>query len=234
MSDKKIVTQEDVLKLLDTLYEKSINGIPKVSKPIEEMAVDYTSKYKDVETAAKKMINYQIAKCTTSGFITGLGGLITLPVAIPANVGSVLYVQMRMIACTAYMAGLDISSDQVQTMIYACLAGVSINEVVRNVGIQFGEKVTVNLVKKIPGETLVKINQKVGFRFLTKFGEKGIINIGKAVPIIGGVISGGFDLAETRIIGNRTFKMFFKGDFDIDIGEDVEVIDVDDYSEVEE
>ena len=32
-----------------------------------------------------------------------------------------------MIACTAYMAGYDLSSDQVQTFVYACLAGVSVN-----------------------------------------------------------------------------------------------------------
>ena len=72
------------------------------------------------------------------------------------------------------------------------------------------------MVKKIPGSVLVKINQKVGFRFLTKFGTKGIINIGKAVPVIGGVISGGFDFAETRVIADRAFKMFIKGDFDMD------------------
>ena len=35
-----------------------------------------------------------------------------MPVAIPANIGSVIYVQMRMIACTAYIAelfGLSVS-----------------------------------------------------------------------------------------------------------------------------
>ena len=36
--------------------------------------------------------------------------------------------------------------------------------------------------------------------------------MGKAVPIVGGVISGGFDFAETKIIANRAYKMFIKGD----------------------
>ena len=58
-----------------------------------------------------------------------------------------------------------------------------------------------------------KINQKVGFRFLTKFGTKGLINIGKAIPVVGGVISGGFDFAETKIIADRAYKMFILGDF---------------------
>ena len=108
-------------------------------------------KSNDATTAAKKFINYQIAKCTTSGFVTGLCGLITLPVAIPANVGSVMYVQMRMIACLAYMGGYDTDSDQVQTLVYACLAGISIDQILKQAGIQFGNKFVMAMVKKIPG-----------------------------------------------------------------------------------
>ena len=121
------ISQEEIMQLLDKLYEQSIHGVAKVSPPIDTLASDYLQKSRDVDTAAKQFINYQIAKCTTSGFVTGLGGLITLPVAIPANVGSVMYVQMRMIACLAYMGGYDINSDQVQTLVYACLAGISID-----------------------------------------------------------------------------------------------------------
>lgn len=210
------ITQEDIMVLLNQLYNQSIRGIAKVSPPIDVLANNYLEKSEDLEKAARTFVNYQIVKCTTSGFITGLGGVITLPVAIPANIGSVMYVQMRMIACLAYMGGYDTDSDQVQTLVYACLAGISIDQLLKGVGIQFGTKLTMAMVKKIPGSVLVKINQKVGFRFLTKFGTKGIINIGKAVPVIGGVISGGFDFAETRVIADRAFKMFIKGDFDMD------------------
>lgn len=214
MAEKKLqITQEDIMKLLDKLYENSIKGLPKVSPPVEQLANDYLSKAKDTEAAAKSFINYQIAKCTTSGFVTGLGGLITLPVAIPANISSVLYVQMRMIACLAYMGGYDTNSDQVQTLVYACLAGISLDQIVKQVGIKVGVKMANAMVKKIPGTVLVKINQKVGFRLLTKFGTKGVINIGKAIPLLGGVIGGGFDFAETRIIGNRAYKMFILNDF---------------------
>ena len=218
-------SQEEIMKLLDKLYSQSVQGIAKVSPSIANLAADYLEKSKDAKTAAKKFINYQIVKCTSSGFITGLGGLITLPVAIPANVGSTIYVQMRMIACLAHMGGYDINSDQVQTLVYACLAGISVDQILKNVGIQFGTKFTMAMVKKIPGSVLTKINQKVGFRFLTKFGTKGLINIGKAVPIVGGVIGGGFDFAETKIIANRAYKMFIEGDFEVLSNSDGEVIE---------
>ena len=94
------------------------------------------------------MINNQVAKCTTSGFLTGLGGLIILPIAIPANISSVLYVQMRMIAGIAYMAGYDLKSDQVQTLVYACLAGVSVNQIVKKLVLKLEKKLLIKLLKK--------------------------------------------------------------------------------------
>ena len=208
------IDQEEIMKLLDKLYDQAVGGISRVSPSVGELADDYLKKSKDINSAAKKFINYQIAKCATSGFITGLGGLITLPVAIPANIGSVLYVQMRMIACLAYMGGYDTNSDQVQTLVYACLAGISVDQILKNIGVQLGVKVTMTMVKKIPGAVLTKINQRVGFRLLTKFGTKGLINIGKEVPIVGGIVSGGFDMAETKIIASRAYNMFIKGSFE--------------------
>ena len=206
------IKSDEVIKILDKLYEQTKNGIAKVSPPVSELADDYLEKNSSVETAAKKFIAFQLAKCTTSGFVTGLGGLITLPVAIPANVSSVMYVQMRMIACLAYMGGFDTNSDQVQTLVYACLAGISVDQILKQTGIKFGNKLAISLVKKIPGEVLTKINQKVGFRFVTKFGTKGLVNIGKAVPILGGIIGGGFDFAETKVIADRAYKMFIKAE----------------------
>ena len=211
--EKKGISQEDIMALLATCYEKCLNGVPHVSPSVEELAKDYLSKYSTKQQACKAMLNNQIIKCTTSGFITGFGGINTLPVTVPANIGSVLYVQMRMIACTAYMAGFELNSDQTQTFVYACLAGVSVNKLVKQAGIKFGVKFANGLIKKIPGKVLTKINQKVGFRFITKFGSKGIINLGKLVPGVGAVIGGGLDLVETKAISARAYKWFFEGDF---------------------
>ena len=231
---KTVIAQEDVMKILDSCYEKCLNGIPKVSPSVEEMANDYLKKYKTKEEACKAMIRNQITKCATSGFITGFGGFITMPVTLPANITSVIYVQMRMIACTSYMAGFDLDSDQTQTLVYACLAGVAVNNVIKQAGIKFGVKFANGLIKKIPGKVLIKINQKVGFRFATKFGTKGIINLGKLIPGVGAVIGGGLDLVETKIIAERSYKWFFEHDFSINKKDNEENIEVyeSDYEEI--
>ncbi len=132
---------------------------------------------------------------------------------------------MRMIGCIAYMSGYELNCDQTQTFIYACLAGVSVNQLVKKIGVKFGTKFTTNMIKKIPGKVLTKINQRVGFRFLTKFGEKGIINLGKLVPGVGAVIGGTLDYTETKIISKRAYKWFFEGDFSTTDDKE-EVIDI--------
>ena len=225
---KPVMTEEDIMKLLDSCYEKCLNGIPKVSPSVEKLANDYLKKHRTTEEACRAMLKNQIAKCTTSGVVTGFGGFITMPVAIPANVSSVIYVQMRMIACVAYMADYELDSDQTQTFIYACLAGVAVNGLLKQAGIKFGEKFTNGLIKKIPGKVLTKINQKVGFRFITKFGTKGIVNLGKLLPGVGAIVGGGLDLVETKIIAERAYKWFFEGDFSVKDDSEEDVIEMDD------
>ena len=106
------------------------------------------------------------------------------------------------------MGGYDIRSDQVQTMVYMCLTGTTMADLVMMGAIKFSQKSLEAAIKKIPGAALVKINQRIGFRFLTKFGEKGIINLGKMVPLAGGLVGGGLDVVSTNIIANYSIKMF--------------------------
>ena len=50
----------------------------------------------------------------------------------------------------------------------------------------------------------------MGFRLLTKFGEKGAINMGKAVPLLGGLIGLTFDSVATNTIGNTARDTFIE------------------------
>ena len=209
---KTTVTEEQMAEILNTLYIKSVNGIPKVSLPVDDLVADYIKKNPSGEEAAKSLINNSTVKCGTSGFITGFGGFATMIATLPANITSVMYVQLRMCCAIAKMAGYDIHSDQVQTLIYACLTGSAMSDILKQAGIKFGQKFGVAMVKKIPGKTITAINQKVGFRFVTKFGETGIVNLGKVVPVLGAFIGGGIDVASTRIIGYNAYKIFMKGE----------------------
>ena len=78
----------------------------------------------------------------------------------------------------------------------------------KEAGITTGQKLAMNAIKKIPGTTLTAINRKVGFRFITRFGETGIINLGKMVPVVGAVIGGLFDFTTTKVIASTAYNYF--------------------------
>ena len=206
MNLKKLEVK-DMINVLDWGYDKALNGLPGMGTA-EELARDYLTKKGTRDEQIDSLIRWQATKCGTSGFLTGLGGLITLPVAIPANISSSLYVQMRMIAAIAYMRGYDIRDDKVKTFVFACLCGNEMKDILKQTGCRIGEKITEQMLQKIPGSLIIKINQAVGFRLLTKFGTKGIINLWKVIPLIPGIINGALDVRYTTLIGNKAKDLF--------------------------
>jgi len=204
------------LQILDSLYAKCLDGIPKVSKPVEELARDYTKKYGYTDKAIDKLIQNQLSKNTINGFVTSFGGFITMPVTLPANITSVLYVQMRMVAAIAIIRGYDLNDDEVQTFVYGCMVKKAMSDIFKQGGVQVANKVSINAIKKIPGKTLTAINQKVGYRFITRAGTKGTINLTKSVPIVGAGVGGTIDFVTTKLIANRAKKVFVgNNEFDI-------------------
>jgi hypothetical protein len=115
-----------------------------------------------------------------------------------------------MIAAIAVMGGHDIRSDQVRTFVYMCLCGSAVNDLIKDAGIKMGTMITKTAVNKISGATITRINQMVGGRLLTKFGQTGAINLGKAVPFLGGIVGGTVDALMTKAIGRIAIKMFIE------------------------
>lgn len=200
-------TIETLMTALNWAYEKAVDGLPG-AESAEELANDYARRGGTPEEQAKALIRWQVAKAGTSGFLFGLPGLTALPLTVPANLGSVLYVQLRMIAAIAHLGGHDVRSDQVKTLAYACIAGDAVFNPLKNGGIHIAMLLGKNAVKKVPGSVLAQINKAIGIKLLTKLGTKAPINLWKLVPVIGGVVGGAFDASTTVLAGNLAIKLF--------------------------
>lgn len=208
---KNSLTIATIQQALDWAYDKAVNGV-KGLDTAQEIAESYMKEGNSPINNANSLIRWQNSKAITSGFITGLGGVMVMPVTLPANITSVLYIQLRMIAAIAYMGGYDLKDDKVRTIVYACLCGSAVSDILKRAGVDVGKKLTLSTIKNMSGAIITKINQAVGFRLLTKFGSKGVINLGKLVPVVGGVIGGTLDGVTTNIIGNTARNQFLKDD----------------------
>ena len=202
--------ESKALALVKWIADKAIEGIPPLSG-CEDLAKEYLldSSYVDNDDRVSSLINWETSKNFTSGFLTGLGGIITLPVTVPAALGASWALQARMCGAIACIYGHNIDEDRVRTLVLLSLLGYAAKEPLKHAGIKVGQKLTAKAIQRIPGKTLIEINKKVGFRLLTKAGEKGIINLSKAVPIVGGIVGGSIDAYYCRVVG-RVAKELFK------------------------
>ena len=165
------LSEGKLVPVLDWAYDKSVNGVAGLDSA-EELAESYMSRGGSRVDQANSLIRWQNTKAGTSGFATGFGGLLTMPVTVPASISSVLYIQVRMIAAIAHIGGHNLTDDRVKTLVYVCLTGNAAREVLKDVGVVIGTKLTTNAIKRISGRTLAAINRKVGFRLFTKFWRK--------------------------------------------------------------
>jgi hypothetical protein len=205
-----IENEGKIMQALNWAYDKALDGGILGTKSSYEMAENYLKGDADLIDKVNSLIRWQNTKSVTSGFVSGLGGIIIMPVAIPANIATVLYVQIRMVAAVAIMGGYDVRDDRVKALVYTCLAGNAAKDILKETGIIFGSNMSKQLINSISQETIVAINKRVGFRLFTKFGQKGTINLGKMIPLVGGVIGGMLDGMSTNIIGNIARKTFIE------------------------
>lgn len=184
-----------IAKTLDWAYSKAVSGFTGVDSAYD-LGNSYLAQQGSLEAQVDSLIKWQVAKAATSGFVTGLGGVMIMPLTVPANIASVIYVQIRMIAAIAYMGGHDIREDRVKSLIYICMVGNGAKELLKDVSVKAGERLA------------AKIAEKVSTSIASKTGEKSVTSLGKTVPVLGGVVGGSYDAITTRVVGKVAKKIF--------------------------
>ena len=150
----EVISGKKMQEALEWAYDKAINGMPGVGSAID-LAEDYMTINGSMEDKINSLIRWQNTKAGSAGFVTGLGGVATIPV----NIASTLYIQIRMVAAIAHIAGHDIKHDKVVALINLCLLGNGMTEVAKDFGITFTTKFATGYIKKnITGAMIKKIN----------------------------------------------------------------------------
>jgi uncharacterized protein (DUF697 family) len=154
-------------------------------------------------------VKWETTKNFTTGFLTGLGGFITLPVAIPAALAASWVVQARMAAAIARVYGHALDDERVRTKILLALAGDVAREVMKDLGIKTGDKLTQRAVEQIPGRLLVEVNKRIGAKLASQVGARVLLKFPRAVPVLGGFVGGALDAVVCRKVG-ATAEMLFR------------------------
>ena len=227
-SNTKEVSEEEMLekgskmlKVMDWAFDKAMGDIPGLGSS-SDMAKKYLDKYGSVNAAVDHLVKWQITSSATTGFATSFGGLPTMAITLPANIAGVMGIQLRMIGAIAELGGFHEQTEEKKTGMYLCLLGSQAGNTLSKTTGQFAIKFSTAALKKLPGSVLTKINQAVGFRLFTKFGQKGLVNIHKAIPVVGGVVGGSIDALSTYSIAKAAKALFLNDIIDFEKQEEIE------------
>ncbi|VEG45353.1 Uncharacterised protein [Mycolicibacterium flavescens] len=195
------------LDLVNKILSVGVSGVGPY-KSAYAVADEALTAHGDAEKAIDRLVATHRRWVGSTGFASGVGGMITLPVSLPADVTTFYMLSARMSAAIAFLRGYDITSEEVQSAVLISLLGASAAGALGKVGVEVGTKTAVAGLQRLPGRVLVEINRKVGYRLLTKFGTRGSINLVKAVPLVGGGVGAGVNVVAINQIARYSKATF--------------------------
>jgi hypothetical protein len=195
-------------RLVQVLLDAGIDGLGPL-KSAQELADLARRDTRTTEGAVKKIIRSHVVKGGVGGFVTSVGGFVTMPVALPANVVEFYVGATRMVAGIATLRGYDLDDPQVRSAVLLTLVGSEADEVLAKAGLTGKTGKVVGLVgQQLPPAALLMLNKAIGFRILRGVGEKAFARLGRAIPLAGGVVGGGIDVWMMKRIADHALGEF--------------------------
>jgi EcsC protein family len=187
-------------RLADLLLRTGIGGKGQF-KSAESIAAQALERHPDRDDAVRSIVNSHTRMAAADGFVTGVGGFITMIVSIPANIAGFYLVATRMTAAIAKVNGHDLNDEHVRSAVLLCLSREHAGDILTKVGLGSGSAgIVTQMAQGLSPAILMAVNKALTFRILTGLGKSTLSRLGRGVPLAGGVIGATVDTVLIRRI----------------------------------
>jgi uncharacterized protein (DUF697 family) len=188
---------------------KAIDGFPGFPGA-REIATKHLARTQDVDAAVKAVIDQHVRLAGAQGFVTNLGGVVTLAIAIPANMVGLAILQVRMVAAIAHLRGYEITAPRVRAAALMTLLGEDgVRDAIKDKDLHGHPHDIAVGADDVDIATLEKITAEVTQSLVTRIGGKhATLTVTRRVPVVGGVVSAGVDALATNSIGRYAAREF--------------------------
>lgn len=161
------------------------------------------------EDAIDALVGLHLRGGAAGGFVTSLGGFVTMVAAVPANVFEFYVQATRMVAGVAHLRGHDVNDPEIRTAVLLTLVGSNSAGILAKAGINLSGGTLSQLASRsLPKAAVMVLEKAIGFRILRGVGERALARLGKAIPVAGGLIGAGVDWAMMRGIAQQARHEF--------------------------
>lgn len=207
---------------------------------LDKGPVEAGIKKEDINLLSKKLILTRTSQSSMASFVAGIPGGLAMAATIPADVLQFFGMSLRLAQELSYLYGAQdlwddekIDDDKVKNqLILYCGVMFGVSGAVSGVRV-LSTQLSKTALKKIPQKALTKtfwypilkkIANFIGISLTKKTFAQGI---SKAVPVIGGFISGGINFASMMPMANKLNDTLDKATFnysDEEFNKDIEII----------
>lgn len=184
---------------LDKLYQLCLTGGYGLISAYE-LASQHKIRYPFHSDSLDKLIKQEANKVATMGFLTGLGGLISLPITLPASAIGALFIQMRLVATIAILQGHDIYDKRIQLLMYFSLCVMS--------GKSELQRFCLKTLMKQSNEIIQQISLSVTKQLIVILSTKNSLKLVKVIPLVSGMTGAIIDRIITYRIGQFAKHQF--------------------------
>jgi len=195
-------------RALDWAYDRAIEGLPGIDSA-DALAAACTAAGDDLPLRVERLIRQQIARAGTVGFVTGMTGATSLPVAVPANVAALLFVQIRLVVAIAVLGGHDPDDPRVRRLVYLCLTADATPERLTDAGIVVSRRLSREALAAVPGRMLATIDRRIARRLAVAGAGRETRPRGRRLqPLVGGLVSAASDALATHRVARAARAVF--------------------------
>ncbi|MCX6394961.1 MAG: EcsC family protein [Propionibacteriales bacterium] len=189
--------------------DKAIVGVGPLPGAAAAAEKQLTQNDGDVERGTHDVIENHVRYAGLQGFVTNIGGLVTMAVTVPTNITGLALIQCRMVAGIVHLRGYDLDDPRTRAAVLTCL---------------LGEERILKLVKErtLPGTPMelasaqvfdstlnALLANEVASELITRAaGKRLATTVGRRVPVVGGVVGASTDAYVTWKIGRYVDREF--------------------------
>jgi hypothetical protein len=188
-------------------FDAAVDGVGPMRGAAEAAERQLRRNDGDVDQAIEALIDNHVRMAGVQGFVTNIGGVLVMAVAIPTNLSGLAMLQCHLVGGIAHLRGYDLESPQVRNAVIACL---------------LGKDLVKRLIKKqrLPGSPMAiatapahdlsldyRIAAEVTSEFISQVaGKRTVATLGRRTPIVGGAFGAVIDGYDTLQVGRYAAK----------------------------
>lgn len=194
------VLGRQAVRVVDQILDIGIDGKGPFDPAAQVADKALRSSGGDREKAVDAIIRSHTRLAGAEGFVTGLGGFVTLPIALPANVVAFYALATRMTAAIARVRGHDIDQPQIRAAVLLTLVGADADDLLEKAKLAapMGGTLTNLAAQRLPGPASMVVKKGVFFKLVASTGKGVLSRFGRGVPVVGGVVGAGVDAVLLR------------------------------------